>query len=146
MILRNNSSIDVNELMTKINEQISGSEAASLLDAENAKTLSADAVTAVANMESFIQYAEAAARVRTSWGSTFNRFPFNLAPFRIFFLRLLAFLFRDQRQVNIMLIDALRASLRLNIRLCEQVDTIRVSLDALERSPTKPKRSVRSAH
>lgn len=146
MISRGNSSINVDELMAKINEQISGSQAASLLDAEGAKTLSADAVTAVANMESSIQHAEAASQVRTSWGSSFNRFPFNLPPFRIFFLRLLAFLFRDQRQVNAMLIDALRASLRLNIRLCEQVDTIRMRLDALERSPTKPKRSARSAH
>ena len=68
MIAPNNPSVSVDELMTKINEQIAGSRAAALLDSEGARSLTADTVTAVANMEAIIQTAENASNVRTSWG------------------------------------------------------------------------------
>ncbi len=97
MIAPNNPSVSVDELMTKINEQIAGSRAAALLDSEGARSLTADTVTAVANMEAIIQTAENASNVRTSWGASLARFPFNILPLRAFFLRVLAFIFRDQR-------------------------------------------------
>ena len=133
MIAPTNPSVSVDELMSKINEQIAGSRAASLLDSEGVRSLTADTVTAVANMEALIQTAESASQVRTAWGASLARFPFNVLPLRAFFLRVLAFIFRDQRQVNAMLIDAFRASLELNVRLCEQIDAMRVRLDAMER-------------
>lgn len=42
MIAPNNPSVSVDELMTKINEQIAGSRAASLLDSEGVRSLTAD--------------------------------------------------------------------------------------------------------
>ena len=139
MIARNNPSVSVDELMMKINDQIAGSRAASLLDADGARSLSADTVTAVANMEAIIQTAENVSQIRTAWGASLARFPFNILPLRAFFLRILAFIFRDQRQVNAMLIDAFRASLELNVRLCAQVDALRARLDDMER-PKRRKR------
>ena len=136
MISRNNPSVSVDDLMVKINEQIAGSRAASLLDAGGVRSLTADTVTAVANMEAIIQTAENASQIRTAWGASLARFPFNILPLRALFLRVLAFIFRDQRHVNAMLIDAFRASLELNVRLCEQIDAMRARLDDME----KPKR------
>lgn len=133
MIAPNNPSVSVDELMAKINQQIAGSRAASLLDAEGVRSLTADTVTAVANMEAIIQTAESASQVRTSWGASLARFPFTIVPVRAFFLRILAFIFRDQRQLNAILIDAFRASLELNVRLCEQIDAMRTRLDEIER-------------
>lgn len=133
MISRTNPDINVDALMAKVNEQINRSTAASLLDAEGVRVLSTDAVTAVARIEAFIEAAEDASQVRTSLGRVRSRFPFNVAPLRGLFLRALAFVFRDQRQVNAALIDALRTSLQLNVRLCEQLDAMRARVDEIER-------------
>jgi hypothetical protein len=39
----------------------------------------------------------------------------------------LAFILRDQRSVNAALIEALRKSMRLNVRLAEEIDRIKAS-------------------
>jgi len=47
-------------------------------------------------------------------------------------LSLLAFLFKDQRNVNDSLIRALRENATVNRRLIEQVELLRLQADALE--------------
>lgn len=133
MIANTNPAVNVNDLMAKVNERINGSAAAAYLNAEGLRVLPGDTVTAVAKMEALIQIAESSSQIRTSWGTALRRFPFNAAPLRGFFLKVLAFIFRDQRQVNAALVDSLRASLQLNIRLCEQIDSLRARLDEIDR-------------
>jgi hypothetical protein len=123
MIEKNNPHLDVDELMTKIHERIEGSYTASLLSDATSGHVSSDITTLVAGIEVDLIAAESASQVRTSLGKS-TRFV-RSASFQTFVLRALAFIFRDQRNVNAALIAALRKSMHLNVRLAEELDRLK---------------------
>ncbi|HEY5257719.1 MAG TPA: hypothetical protein VIJ12_05005 [Candidatus Baltobacteraceae bacterium] len=122
-----NPAIDVNDLMAKVNEQIEGRYAASLIQGSPAGGLSADVTTMVAGIEQALHAAEAASHVRTSIGRS-SRLLGGSTALQGFVLRVLAFILRDQRNVNAAVVEALRKSLQLNIRLSEEVDRLKSRL------------------
>ncbi len=127
-----NPFIDVDSLMAKVNEQIDGHYAASLVSASTRGALSSDVVSLVAGIEEALQAAESASVVRTSLGKA-SRYFGRLGPLKGLALRILAFIQKDQRNVNVAMIEALRKSMRLNVRLAEEIDRLRVR-------PQKPPR------
>lgn len=133
MISDNNPDINVDELMAKIHEQVSGTRASALIWSGGAQRLSSDAVTSVASIEELLDTAESASQVRTALGTRMKRLPFFSSPgIQSLILKALAFLFRDQRHVNAALVDALRQSLSLNVRLCEEIDRLKARVAAVE--------------
>jgi hypothetical protein len=120
-----NPDLDVTALMAKVQEQIGGHYAASLVSYSSG-SLGADMTTLVAGMEEALQAAETASSVRTTLGRS-SRLIGRSGPLQSFALRILAFILRDQRSVNAALIEALRKSMRLNVRLAEEIDRIKAS-------------------
>ncbi len=121
MIDDGNRDLDVTALMAKVHEQIGGNFAASLVS--SAGSIEADITTLVAGMEEALQAAESASAVRTSLGK--SPMVRRLQPFQGLILRALAYILRDQRNVNAALIEALRKSMRLNVRLAEELDRLK---------------------
>lgn len=133
MISDNNPVVHVDEIMAKVHEAISGTRASSLALSGNVHTLSSDIVTAVARIQELLDTAESSAQVRTSLGSRLKRVPlFSHPGIQNTVLKAFAFLFRDQRNVNAAVIDALRQSLSLNVRLCEEIDQLKMRVAARE--------------
>lgn len=117
--------------MAKVRAQIDSSAAASLLRApSNGRTVS-DASTLVAGIENDLTAADTFSQVRTSLG-TGSRALARLGPLHNFLLRALAFVFRDQRNVNAAFAGALRKSLQLNVRVLEECEQLKARLAELE--------------
>lgn len=131
MLERNNPAINVDDLMEKVHAEVAKRH---LPDAwDDGARLPADALATVASIEAALAVAEEKAQVRVRWSGRLNRFPFNASPaLQRISLRMLAFIFKDQRHVNGALIQALRESLTMNARLAEQVDQLRKRLNALD--------------
>jgi lipopolysaccharide biosynthesis glycosyltransferase len=77
----------------------------------------------VANeIEMLVNQAEAKAHSRQKWPDRLNRFPFNLSrKVQKAVLKLVDLLFRDQREVNLLLVQSLRQSLTLQRQLIRQL-------------------------
>lgn len=130
MIDDRNPDIDVDELMGKIHEQIAAHSVPSLLSGYGG--VGADVTTLVARIEESLIAAESSSQVRTSLGRSQRLFG-KVPMLEDLFLRTLSFLFRDQRNVNAALVEALRTSLQLNVRLCEDLDRMKLRIEALDR-------------
>lgn len=132
MLERNNPDLNVDELMKKVHGEVAKRHLRHSLD-DGAATLPADALAAVASIEAALVVAEEKSQIRARWSGRLNRFPFSASPgLQRLGLRILAFLFKDQRHVNGALIQALRESLSMNARLAEQVDQLRRRVNALD--------------
>jgi hypothetical protein len=85
-------------------------------------------------IESWVAVAEQKARVRSKWPNHLHIFPLSKGG-RVqgLVLKLLAFAFKDQRQVNDALIAAFRESVTLNRQLIEQLKLLRDRVEVLER-------------
>jgi hypothetical protein len=119
--------------MAKVNEQIGNRQASAPFSAARDGGLGADITTLVACINEALVAAESASGVRTSIGRS-SRLVARVPALHDLLLRTLAFIFKDQRNVNAALVEAVRTSLQLNIRLCENLDRIRLQLDDLQRS------------
>ncbi|MBH8566851.1 methyltransferase domain-containing protein [Nostoc sp. CENA67] len=73
-------------------------------------------------IEALLRNAESRAYIRTKLPSKVNRFPLNFNPkISKLILKLFNFLFKDQREVNLNLITALKESVALNKKLINQI-------------------------
>ena len=69
----------------------------------------ASPVIDISYIEALIKNAESRAYIRTKWPDKFNRFPLNLTQkLQKVAFKILALLFKDQREVNFGLIQSLR--------------------------------------
>ncbi len=85
-------------------------------------------------IEGFLQTARNRAEVRNQWPDALNRFPFVLLkPLQSLFFKFLTLIFKDQREVNLNLIEVSQQSLRLNQELMEQLATFRSQVHGLNR-------------
>jgi len=127
MIESNNPRIDVDALMSKIRLEIERHHTvSSALPDFFSSTTAEDASANAAGIEALLRIAEEKALVRTRWSSKLNRFPFTLSrPLQAAFLKGLALLFKDQRHVNFLLIQAMRETLWLNQRVVHQLTQVR---------------------
>lgn len=120
MIEPNNPDIDVEALMGRVYAEVARRRFG---DAESHSNghVAAGAPIDTQALEGHTASAARLAEVRTKWTGRLTSFPFNVAFVRRLLLRVLAFLFRDQRSVNSELICALRECAALNQRLCERI-------------------------
>ncbi|MGH7998271.1 MAG: methyltransferase domain-containing protein, partial [Brasilonema sp.] len=82
------------------------------------------------HIETLIRDAESRAIIRTKWPDNLKKFPWNLTNFlQKIALKILGFIFKDQREVNFNLIKALRESVNLNRQLIEQIKSERAQMD-----------------
>jgi hypothetical protein len=84
------------------------------------------------SLEGHTNIADQKLQVRTQWPSHIGSgFPFGFPRVRNLCLAALAFLFKDQRHVNVALVAAFREQISLNRQLIEQMHALRDEIDAL---------------
>ncbi len=132
MIEPNNPNIDVDDLMSRVRAEVlrrqfggSGDEPRVVLDGKTALDVVA--------LEGHIQSAARLADVRAKWSGRLSFFPFTLRPVQRFCLKLLAFVFRDQRHVNFEIVAALREAVAINRHLYGRLLQVEEHLRRLER-------------
>ena len=133
MIETNNPDIDVNNLMEQVRSEAAKRRSnlclkvtqlvteKSIDDVENLKIL---------NIQALINNAENRSQIKTKWPNKLNKFPLNLSKqFQQIILKLLNFLFKEQRVVNISLVQAGRESLELNRELIKQIVNLQAKIN-----------------
>jgi hypothetical protein len=135
MIESANDGIDVDALMERLRKRVS-----EVRDRPQGGLVSIDAFSLRSNVfvnsvEAFSNIADQKSQIRTQWPSNIGAsFPFNVGALRGVSLKLLAFLFKDQRHVNQAVVMALREQVSLNRQLIEQVGLLRDELRSLRDS------------
>ena len=130
MIERNNPSIDVDDLMSRIQQEVAKRGVGFEPMVYNGERLEERGFEAI---EALINTAQAKAEIRTQWSARFQVFPFNrLAWFQRLFLKVLAYLFKDQRHVNFAVIQALRGLIRIDAELTQRVSQLESKVRLLE--------------
>ncbi len=139
MIDPGNASVDVDALMDRLRDRVSElrEKGGTGGDPLGARALRGNLF--INALEAYANIADRKAQIRSQWpGNIGDRFPFNIATLRVVSLRLLAFLFKDQRHVNVAIIAALREQISLNRHLVEQIASLRDQVDALKRPAPHP--------
>ncbi|NJK53446.1 MAG: class I SAM-dependent methyltransferase [Leptolyngbyaceae cyanobacterium SU_3_3] len=73
-------------------------------------------------------------QARTALPARFAHFPFNISqPLQKFALKLYSFLFKEQRAINLSLVEALRGALKMNRQLSEQVSALQMQSREMSR-------------
>ncbi len=126
MIESNNPEIDVDELMHKIREEVAQrnnkTQPSLFVNSNNTVKINFN----FNYLEALLRNAEARADVRTKWPDKLNRFPFTLSgKIKKYCLKIVNFIFKDQREVNLNLINALKQSTLLNRQLVTEVELLR---------------------
>ncbi|MBD2246369.1 methyltransferase domain-containing protein [Nostoc sp. FACHB-888] len=130
MIESNNPEINVDELMHKICEEVvkrrvpcEQIDLQSNLDTSKLKL-------SISYIENFLKNAESRSGVRTKWPDKLNIFPFNFSTkLQKLILKIINFLFKDEREVNFNIISSLKESVALNYQLIEQITTLKAQVD-----------------
>jgi hypothetical protein len=130
MLEHNNPAVDVDDLMARIQQEVAkrgvGYEPL-VLDSEGSQA------HPLASIEALLNTAQAKAEVRTKWSGQLRIFPIDRSvKLQQLALRTLAYLFKDQRHVNISLIEALRQTLALNRNLMQRVGALEGELQRLQ--------------
>lgn len=128
--------INVEELMQKIREDVAKRNHNSQLPSVSTPNIFSSSIeTTKINwkfslIEGLLINAESRAAVRTKWPDNLNRFPYNLSRgLQKITLKILNFIFKDQREVNFNVINALKESVALNRQLSGQITSLRSQLD-----------------
>jgi O-antigen chain-terminating methyltransferase len=130
MIEANNPEINVDELMNKIREEVANRHGQSQSTGITSNAEKAKITTTISHIEALLKNAESRAYIRTKWPDKLNRFPFNLTKkLQKLALKIINFLFKDQREVNFNFIQSLRQSVALNRQLTEQITTLKAQMD-----------------
>jgi hypothetical protein len=87
--------------------------------------------TLASDAKAYLSNAEFRAQVRMKWPDKFNRFPLNLSRrLQGAVLKGIRLLFRDQQEVNVNLIHALRQSLMLQQQLLAELEDLKMDFRA----------------
>jgi len=134
MIEANNPEIDVDDLMEKVREEVAKRQSKPFTK-ENVNRQPTIGINPLLThqIQAFLNNAESKSQVRTEFPEKLNRFPFTLSRrLQKFILRLYAFLFKEQRAINLSLIQALRESFALNQQLSEQIAALQSQLKLMD--------------
>ncbi|MBV6623528.1 MAG: methyltransferase domain-containing protein [Rivularia sp. (in: Bacteria)] len=130
MIESNNPEIDVDELMQKIREEVARRKNQIPQSFADSKSDTEKINFNFNYIEALIQNAETRASVRTKFPEKFNRFSFPLSDkIKQYCLKIINFIFKDQREVNLNLINALKQSTLLNRQLVAEIEVLQSKLD-----------------
>jgi O-antigen chain-terminating methyltransferase len=127
MMASNQPEINVDELMQKIREDVMKRQNQTYQTEVTNSNIDTPKINWSLNLiEGLLKNAESRAIVRTKWPDNLNRFPFNLSRgLQKLLLKILNLIFKDQREVNFNVINALKESVALNRVLIAQVETLR---------------------
>ncbi len=136
MLEYNNPAIDVDDLMSRIQQEVSkrgvGYEPL-VLDGDGSQA------HPLASIEALLNTAQAKAEVRTKWSGQLNVFPFNRSVrLQQIVLRILAYVFKDQRHVNLSLTQAQRESLVAIRGLLQRVALLEAEVKRLRAGDYEP--------
>jgi O-antigen chain-terminating methyltransferase len=134
MIEANNPEINVNELMKKIREEVAKRNQEFQSSSFSSSQVEPSTMKLTINqIEAWLRNAEARAYIRTKWPDKLNQFPFNLSKgIQKLVLKILNFIFKDQREVNFNLINSLKESITINLQLISEIAILRSRLETLE--------------
>ncbi|TFI55839.1 methyltransferase domain-containing protein [Mastigocladus laminosus UU774] len=132
--------INIDELMEKIREEVAQrkfqqSQLQAIPSANssnsNNNNIEISAIKwAINHIEALLKNAESRAVLRTKWPDNLNKFPFNFSRgLQNIALKILNFIFKDQREVNFNVINALKESVALNQQIVAQISVLRSQLD-----------------
>ncbi len=111
--MHDNPNVDVNDLMARVHDRVRREERVTTAPAAERTYVYASELDA-ASIEALLYTARKMAQVRTVWPHKLSVFPFNVSrALRRMFLKLFAFLFNDQRHVNLALSEAVREHVQL---------------------------------
>ena len=131
MIESNNPEINVEKLMQKIREEVANRNPN--FQSQLAANLNIDSGAIdlrISNINALLRNAESRSIVRTKWPDKLNFFPFNLITgIQKITLKILNFIFKDQRELNFNLIHALKQSMVLNHQLLTEIKGLRSQLN-----------------
>ncbi len=132
MIDSANAAIDVDALMDRLRERVAEvRQKGPAGDPLGARALRGNLF--INALEAYANIADRKSQIRSQWPSHIgDRFPFKIERIRVVSLKLLAFLFKDQRHVNVAIVSALREQISLNRHLVEQIANLREQVDALK--------------
>ena len=133
MIETSNTDVDVDALMARLRERVSALRERAEPDVPPT-ALSLRTGVFINSLEALVNLADQRAQVRTHWPSHLHGPIFGLPRVRSLALRSLAFIFKDQRNVNNALIGAFRESISLNRHLTEQIGLLRDELEVVKRA------------
>ncbi|MCC5646819.1 methyltransferase domain-containing protein [Nostoc sp. CHAB 5824] len=126
----NNPEINVDELMHKIREDVIKRQVYSQKISSESNLDASKLKSSISYIETLLQNAEFRSFARIKWPDKLNRFPFNCsAKLQKLILKVFNILFKDQREVNLNIINFLKGSVSLNHQLIEQIITLKVQLD-----------------
>ena len=120
MIERNTPEIDVDDLMSRIQRDAARWQSGDAAGREFAFVGAQD----LSSIEALLNEAAAKAEVRTRWSARIDFFFLRNRGVQRLLLRILAFVFRDQRHVNLALVAALRAFVVANRELGDRVEAL----------------------
>ena len=130
MIGENNPEINVDELMAKIRDEVAKRKGQPQRVIKSSDADRSNLTLHLSYIESFLKNAENRAYTRTKWPDKLNRFPFNLSKkLQKATLKLLNFLFKDQREVNLNLLQALRESVVINRQLIAEITSLKTQIN-----------------
>lgn len=130
MLETNRPKINVNELIDKIKDEIKRGADNSLTVGSNSESQTLQMNLSFSYIEALLKNAEFRSSVRTKWPDKLNKFPFNISlTFQNVSLKILKFLFRDQREVNLNLQRALRESVAINHQLVKEISALNIRID-----------------
>lgn len=130
MMEANNPEINVDELMHKIREEVVKRQAYSQKINSNFNLDVSKVKLSISYMETFLNNAESRSSIRTKWPDKLNFFPFNFSTkLQKFIIKVINFIFKDQREVNFNIINSLKESVAINHQLIEEIATLKAQVD-----------------
>ncbi|MBN3960656.1 methyltransferase domain-containing protein [Nostoc sp. NMS8] len=130
MIESNYPETNIDELIRKDVEHISKNQPHSQLVNSQSNLDTSKLKLSISYIETFIENAESRSINRTKWPDKLNLFPFNLsAKLQKLILKIMNFIFKDQREINFSIINSLKESVALNHQLVEHIATLKTQED-----------------
>jgi len=145
MLEPNNPDIDIDELMTRVRSEVLRRQFGGTSNGSTSSAYRGTTPLDTLAIESHLGSAARLAEVRTKWSGQLKVFPFNLLPMQRILLRALAFLFRDQRNVNFEIVHALRENVALNQRMHLRLGELEERLRRFERADANSRNGVAPA-
>jgi hypothetical protein len=133
MLESENPYIDIADLLERVQAEVARVYHSRASDIAEERVLTLRGSVNLGAIESWVTIADQRSRIRTKWPSHLRFALSSSRRLQGVALKVLAFLFKDQRHVNEALIAAFRESITLNRHLIEQLELLRERIEALER-------------
>ena len=138
--------INVDELMQKIKEDVAHRKHSASYPNQSS-SLAIGTALRLSHIETLLNAANEKSQPRRDLPIKLNRFPLNISRrLQRFSLRVYHFLFKEQRAVNLSLIQAMRESLVLNHQLAQQIIELQGQLNDVQRQAAGLEKRLEGLH